>query len=90
MKRRAKKRGQALIEYSFLMVLLATITVAVIALAGTQIDGLYQDISFEFTHLLDSNTYAPDGSMVAPGTTPSVSCAPGKTLELRGHKWKCR
>lgn len=72
------------------MVLVATITVAVIVLAGTQVSGLYQDVSFEFTHLLDTNTYAPDGSVVPPGTTPAVSCSPGTTLQLRGHRWKCR
>jgi Flp pilus assembly pilin Flp len=90
MKRPRAKKGQALIEYAFLMVLLATITFAVIALAGTQLKGLYQEISFEFTHVLDTNTYAPDGSAVTPGTTPSVTCSPGQTLQLRGHKWMCK
>jgi Flp pilus assembly pilin Flp len=90
MKRRQRKQGQALIEYAFLMVLLATITFAVIALAGTQLTSLYQEVSFEFTHLLDPNTYAPDGSAVTPGTTPSASCPTGETLELRGHKWMCK
>ena len=90
MKRRHNKQGQALIEYAFLMVLLATITFAVIALAGTQITNLYQDTSFEFTHLFDPNTYAPNGSVVTPGTTPSGACPSGQTMQLRGHKWKCR
>lgn len=72
------------------MVLLATITFAVIALAGSQLTGLYQDASFEFTHLLDSNTYAPDGSTVAPGASPSFTCPSGESLQLRGHKWKCK
>ncbi|TMD41460.1 MAG: hypothetical protein E6I88_07455 [Chloroflexi bacterium] len=80
-----------MIEYAFLMVLLATITFAVIALAGTQLSGLYQEVSFEFTHMLDSNTYAPDGSVVTPDTTPaSGTCQTGETLQLRGHQWKCK
>ena len=91
MNRRRKKHGQALIEYAFLMVLLATITFAVIALAGTQLTGLYGDLSFEMQHLTDVNTYTPNGNPVAPGTTPPAgTCAAGQSLLLRGHKWKCK
>ena len=72
------------------MVLLATITFAVIALAGNQLNGLYSDVTFELTHITDGATYAPDGTAVAPGATPGPgSCPAGTTLELRGHKWKC-
>jgi Flp pilus assembly pilin Flp len=91
MKRRHAKRGQALVEYAFLMVLLATITFAVIALAGNQLTGLYGDVAFEMTHLTDGATYAPDGTVVTPGTSPSPgSCPAGTTPQLQGHKWKCR
>src|SRR5437773_12228877 len=91
MKRRPKKSGQAMIEYAFLMVLLATISFAVIALAGNQLSGLYSEISYEFTHLTDASTLAPDGTALSPGATPaSGSCAPGHTLQLRGHLWKCK
>jgi Flp pilus assembly pilin Flp len=91
MNRRRKQKGQALVEYAFLMVLLATITFAVVALAGSQLKGLYDEVSFEFTHIIDNQTYAPDGTVVAPGTTPNPSsCSPGKTLQLIGHKWKCK
>jgi|ERR1700736_4725922 len=91
MSRKRNKKGQALIEYAFLMVLLATITFAVIALAGGQIMGLYGDVSYELTHLTDPNTVAPDGTVLSPGTTPgSGSCPAGSSLELRGHKWICR
>lgn len=91
MNRRRNQKGQALIEYAFLMVLLATIGFAVIALAGGQLKGLYDDVSYEFTHFTDTTTLAPDGTTVMPGTTPGTSsCPPGRTLELRGHKWKCK
>jgi Flp pilus assembly pilin Flp len=91
MNRRAQKSGQALIEYAFLMVLLATISFAVIALAGNQLSGLYSEVSYELTHLTDATTLAPDGTALSPGTTPPASdCMPGQTLELRGHKWKCK
>jgi Flp pilus assembly pilin Flp len=91
MKRLDKEKGQALIEYAFLLVLLATITFAVIILAGNQLLGLYQDVSFEFSHLLDSNTYTSNGTVVAPGASPSAgTCAVGQTPVLRGHHWKCK
>lgn len=91
MKRRRHQTGQALIEYAFLMVLLATITFAVVALAGNQLQGLYDEVSFEFTHITDSQTYAPDGTTVSPSTTPTgVTCPSGESLRLTGHKWKCK
>jgi Flp pilus assembly pilin Flp len=37
MKRRRGRMGQALIEYAFLMILVATVLVAVVALAGNQV-----------------------------------------------------
>ena len=91
MKRRRHLKGQALIEYAFLMVLLATIGFAVVALAGGQLTALYQEVSYELTHITDATTLAPDGTTLSPGATPGTSsCPPGQTLELRGHKWKCK
>ncbi len=46
-----RQRGQALVEYAFLFVLLATISIAVVLLAGEQLKSLYQNISDQFTHL---------------------------------------
>jgi Flp pilus assembly pilin Flp len=91
MRRQRAKNGQAMVEYAFLMVLLATITFAVILLAGNQLKTAYNDISFEFTHITDASTYMPDGSAVAPDASPpAAACPPGQTLQLRGHKWKCK
>jgi hypothetical protein len=73
------------------MVLLATITFAVVILAGTQLKGTFNDISYEFNHLTDTSTLAPDGTTtLGPGATPGAgSCPPGQAPQLRGHKWKC-
>jgi Flp pilus assembly pilin Flp len=91
MKRHRRKSGQALIEYAFLLVLLSTVAIAVIIMAGTQLTTIYSDVSYEFTHLTDSATLAPDGvTTVAPGGSPAASCPAGETLQLRGHKWKCK
>jgi Flp pilus assembly pilin Flp len=90
MKKRRRLSGQALTEYAFLLVLLATITFAVVALAGNQLQGTYQDVSYELSHLTDASTLAPDGSTLAPGVTPAPGqCPPGQSAQLRGHIWKC-
>jgi Flp pilus assembly pilin Flp len=90
-KRHRRKSGQALIEYAFLMALLSMVVIAVMIMAGNQLAGVYNDVSYEFSHLTDAATLAPDGvTIVAPGASPAASCPAGQTLQLRGHKWKCR
>lgn len=69
--------GQALVEYAFLMVLLATIGVAVIILAGNQLKSTFNDVTYEFNHLTDTTIV---GSPACPNGTPAI---------LRGHKYKC-
>ena len=92
MKRRRNSKGQALIEYAFLMVLLASISFAVIVLAGTQLQSAFSDVSYEFTHLTDTSTLAPNGTTTLPpgASPPATSCNTGQHSELRGHKWKCQ
>jgi Flp pilus assembly pilin Flp len=91
MKRRRRQSGQALIEYAFLFVLLATISFAVLILAGTQLNGAFSDISYELTHLTDTTTVAPNGTPLTPGVVPpSSACPAGESAQLRGHKWKCQ
>jgi Flp pilus assembly pilin Flp len=51
--RRANQLGQALIEYAFLFVLVATITVAVVALAGNQVQSTIDNIQQHLVHLTD-------------------------------------
>lgn len=91
MKRRRRQSGQALIEYAFLVVLLAMISLALIVLAGSQVQGMVNDVSYEITHMTDSTTLAPNGiTTLAPGATPDpTSCPPGQTAYQRGHKWYC-
>jgi hypothetical protein len=91
MKRRRRQSGQAVIEYAFLLILLATISFAVIILAGTQLQGAFSDVSYELTHITDTNTLAADGTTLSPGATPATNtCGSGQHEELRGHKWKCK
>ena len=91
MKKRRRQSGQALIEYAFLLVLLASITFAVIVLAGAQLQGAFNDVSYELTHLTDTATVAPNGTTLSPGATPmAAACPAGESAQLRGHKWKCQ
>jgi len=91
MKRHRHQSGQAVIEYAFLLVLLATVAIAVIIMAGSQLSGIYSDVSYEFTHLTEATTLAPDGvTTVPPGGSPAASCPAGESLQLLGHKWKCK
>lgn len=70
---------------------MAGIMIAVLVLAGNQLSGTFNDISYEFNHLTDVNTLAPDGTTtLGPGVSPGGgSCPPGQSPMLRGHKWKC-
>ena len=64
-------------EYCFLLVLLATIGVAVVVMAGNQLKTTFNDVSFEFNHLSDTTLF---GSRTCPDGTPAI---------LRGHQYKC-
>jgi len=59
------------------MVLLATIGVAVVMLAGNQLKSTFNDVSFEFNHLTDTTIVG------------SPTCSDGTPAILRGHKYKC-
>lgn len=86
---RRRQHGQALVEYAFLLVLLAAIGVAVLVLAGNQLQATFNDASYELGHITDTSTLAPDGvTTLSPGAT--ASCPAGTNAQLKGHKWKCK
>jgi Flp pilus assembly pilin Flp len=66
-----------MVEYAFLLILVATVVIAVVILAGAQLKGLYQDIADEFNYL---TTTTITGTPTCPDGTPAI---------LRGHKYKC-
>ena len=53
---RLRQRGQALIEYAFLFVVVATITIGVIALAGNQVKATVNKVQTCITHVSDIQT----------------------------------
>lgn len=71
------ERGQALVEYGFLLILVSTVAIAVVILAGAQLKSFFDDVTYELTHVTDATTI---GSPTCPDGTPA---------ELRGHKYKC-
>jgi Flp pilus assembly pilin Flp len=50
---RRAQRGQALIEYAFLFIMVATITIAVIALAGNQVQATVNKVQTCILHVSD-------------------------------------
>ena len=63
--RRGSRRqaGQALVEYAFLLIVLATIGIAVIVLAGNQLQGTYTSVRDHIVHLTEQdwqNQHTPE------------------------------
>jgi|SRR5713226_377688 len=72
--------GQAVIEYAFLLVILATITVGVIVLAGDQLGVAFNDVSYDLGHATDP----------APVTVAPHACPDGTIAVVRHTKWRCK
>lgn len=53
------ERGQALVEYGFIIVLVVTVAIAVIIMAGNQLKGLYNQVEYQFSHLTDTTVTSP-------------------------------
>ena len=51
--------GQALVEYALLLLVLGTIGIAVIVLAGTQLQGTYVSVRDHIVHLADEQWQNP-------------------------------
>jgi Flp pilus assembly pilin Flp len=58
-----QQAGQAFVEYAFLLIVLATIGIAVIVLAGNQLQGTYTSVRDHIVHLTDQdwqNQHTPE------------------------------
>lgn len=69
-----------MIEYAFLLVILASITIGVIFLAGDQLGVALNDVSYDLGHVADP----------APATVAPHPCADGTTAVFRHTKWRCK
>jgi Flp pilus assembly pilin Flp len=77
--RLSRRAGQALIEYTILLVLLATITIGVMVLAGHQLGVAFNDVKYDIAHASDP----------APVTVAPHTCSDGTSAVLRHTKWRC-
>ncbi len=75
---RARVSGQALVEYAFLIVLVITILIGVMTLAGTQLEVAFNDVKWDLSQL------GNDAVTVAPHT-----CADGTAAVFRHGKYRC-
>jgi Flp pilus assembly pilin Flp len=73
------RAGQAVIEYTILLVMLATITIGVMVLAGHQLGVAFNDVKYDIAHASDP----------APVTVAPHTCTDGTTAVMRHNKWRC-
>lgn len=74
-----RRAGQAVIEYAFLLIILATITIGVVFLAGDQLGVTFNDVSYDIGHISDP----------APVTASPHTCTDGTAAVWRHNKWRC-
>ena len=76
-----RQAGQGIVEYAFILVLIATILVGVLILAGTQLEITLNDVRTDF------------GIALSGGAGPDLSqphtCTDGSTSVWRHNKYRC-
>jgi len=76
-RKHARRSGQALIEYSLILVLITCVVLVAVITMGNQLLLTYQDIQAEVTNLGGASS---DNVFTCPDGTPAV---------LHGHKYWC-
>ena len=80
LRRLPREAGQAAIEYTILMVALATIGVGVLFLAGNSLALSFNDVTYDIVHSSDP----------APVTVSPHACPDGTVAVVRHNKWRCK
>lgn len=75
---RARRKGQSMVEFALILVLVALVVMATLALMGNQVLLTYQDIQEAVTNPSDT------------GSTSPYTCPDGTTAMLHGHKYHCQ
>ena len=78
-----RQAGQTVIEYAFLLVLLATILIGVLTLAGEQLGIAFNDVSTDVGVAMSGGTSAPQ--LAAPH-----SCPDGTIAVYRHTRFRCK
>jgi Flp pilus assembly pilin Flp len=77
LRKKATRKGQSMVEYAIILVLVACVCIAVIATTGNQVVLTFQDIE---ETLLDPGD---------PGASAVYTCPDGTPAVLHGHKYHC-
>ena len=75
---RTGSRGQSMVEFALLLVLVACVAIVTIAATGNQVNLTFQDIQ-------EALAYPND-----PGATSPYACPGGTTASLHGHRYHCQ
>lgn len=78
LRQRIARRGQSMVEYAIILVLVACVCIAAISVLGNQVNATFQDVE---EALLNPND---------PGATAAYTCPNGTIATLHGHKYHCQ
>jgi Flp pilus assembly pilin Flp len=74
---RMQRKGQSMVEFALILVLIAVVAMVTIAATGNQLLLTFQDIQEAVANPGDS------------GSTSTYTCPDGSTAVLHGHKYHC-
>jgi Flp pilus assembly pilin Flp len=76
-RKQAKQKGQSMVEYAIILVLVACVCIGVLAVTGNQVTATFQDIEEALMNPGDA------------GGTAVYTCPDGTPAALHGHKYHC-
>jgi len=75
---RMQRKGQSMVEYAIILVLVAVVVMVALATVGNQVNATFIDIQEALMN--------PDD----PGASAPYTCPGGGTAVLHGHKYHCQ
>jgi Flp pilus assembly pilin Flp len=75
---RMQRKGQSMVEYALILVLVALVVLVALATVGNQVNATFVDIQ---EALMNPND---------PGAAGAYVCPDGTTAVLHGHKYHCQ
>jgi Flp pilus assembly pilin Flp len=76
-RRGRRQRGQSMVEFALILVLVACVAIATITVTGNQLSLTFQDIQEAVANPGDA------------GDTAAYTCPDGSIATLHGHKYHC-
>jgi Flp pilus assembly pilin Flp len=78
LRKEARGKGQSMVEYAIILVLVAVVVMVALATVGNQVNATFIDIQ---EALINPND---------PGATSAYTCPDGTIATLHGHKYHCQ